>query len=627
MANSPNQDTGPLVTLVRAGDKEAYTGLVERFQNAAYATALAILPVAEDARDIVQDAFVEAYCKLDQLREPERFGWWLRRIVRNRALNRLREKPTADLDDEAVRHAAVTSVVDAERRRGYEELWSAVQALPEEYREIVLMFYLRKDSYRDIAAILGLSVATVNTRLRTARAKLREKLSPAHEEEWKMSQVQVAEEVQESICQIARREIQQRVPRGATDHLVLFCGVSADIEVCHTDGEDVVLTGAATAIGLSEEQARETLESTHLLVDQVDNFLRTGPHAGEVGVGANSDSTCDPPHFEMQVRPSHHWRDRLRQQADFPVIDEMETATRGYRTWATDGLYTEMDLKERAIYQHLCQDLGRPVTRLSVMQQQTREVVLEEESFTESVRRVFHPVSQVNGYRFGASGHVDMVVAVPSSVAVTVLRADRLSVLELQSNLNVVEGRDVTLTDIEGEVHLLNTTVKRAERIRGKFIQSLTRFPGGCNLPGGLAVERTERGESVLRDLDGTVQLDLLQTDLDAVDLSGEVAIRNRFGRTRLHLSQRHASSRFRLESDSGEMRVSVKEECLQGFGVVLHSLCGRLDANSVRDELPYAATCSDNPVMSLVARANPGGPIAMVCNSRDGSITVEKAG
>lgn len=142
-------DIGSLVGQVRAGDKQAYTTLVRLFENAAYATALSRLPVVEDAQDIVQDSFVEAYCKLSQLREPGSFGWWLRRIVKNRALNRLRERHGVTWTDQASAQVAFWSVAEADRRRTDRELWEAVHSLSEEYRESVLMFYLNRFSYRD----------------------------------------------------------------------------------------------------------------------------------------------------------------------------------------------------------------------------------------------------------------------------------------------------------------------------------------------------------------------------------------------------------------------------------------------------------------------------------------------
>jgi len=79
--------TAELVLRSRRGDRAAFTELVRRYENAAYATALTYTHHVEDAQDIVQDAFVIAYCKLAQLREPEHFGTWLGTISGGRRSN------------------------------------------------------------------------------------------------------------------------------------------------------------------------------------------------------------------------------------------------------------------------------------------------------------------------------------------------------------------------------------------------------------------------------------------------------------------------------------------------------------------------------------------------------------
>jgi RNA polymerase sigma factor (sigma-70 family) len=84
--------TAELVLRSRRSDRAAFTELVRRYENAAYATALTYTHHVEDAQDIVQDAFVIAYCKLAQLREPEHFGTWLGTIVRRQALEWLRRE-------------------------------------------------------------------------------------------------------------------------------------------------------------------------------------------------------------------------------------------------------------------------------------------------------------------------------------------------------------------------------------------------------------------------------------------------------------------------------------------------------------------------------------------------------
>ena len=624
MASEQSQDIGQAIARAQAGDKDAFGLLVRHFENAACAAALACLPTREDALDVVQDAFVEAYCKLSQLRQPERFGWWLRRIVRNRALNwHRRPRPVALGAGHASIVARLSAAADAQgQQQG--ELWDAVRALPESHREIVLMHYTRRFSHREIAAILDLSPATVNARLKKARANLREYLSPSLEEKWTMSPIQVEQDVQKSICQIARREIHQTVPLGGTEHIALFCGVNADVEVCRTEGDQVVLSGTQTAIGLTEEQSRAALDATEILADQVDNYLRTGPHPGEVGTGANTDPTAEPPYYKLNVRPTSHWLECLvKRAAPFSPVDDKNTITRQYRTWATDELYGELATREDALYRRLAADLGREVTRLSVVQQQAQRILIDDKAFTESVRRVFRPHSQIAARCLGVSGHVDLVVGLPPGVGITVLRADTLRVSELRSDINVVEGRGVSLDDIEGAVHLLDTSVDRAEKIRGTYVQTLTSH-ADTQLIDHLGIKRTGPVKTVLRDLVGCIQIDLAKVDLDAAGLKGEVRIRNRYGATRFHIKAHERGHRYHLESASGAIRILLDEAAVGDLALTLHSLCGRLDANALARHMPHNATCSGGPVMSLLCMAAQGLETALLANSQAGDITVE---
>ena len=175
------QKDATLVRQSRAGDRAAFTELVRKYENAAYATALNYVREVEDAKDIVQEAFIAAYCKLAQLREPERFGGWLRTIVQTRSMEWMRRQGTIPIADCAIEaahehlmHSSSNQYLTEQRNT---ELWDTVYALPRKYREVVLMYYLNDFSYKEIARILKIPVGTVMTHLARGRAKLREDLT------------------------------------------------------------------------------------------------------------------------------------------------------------------------------------------------------------------------------------------------------------------------------------------------------------------------------------------------------------------------------------------------------------------------------------------------------------------
>lgn len=92
-------DDAPLIEATLAGDSAAFGQLVGRYQDRLYNSLTRVLNSAEDARDIVQDAFVQAYLKLNTFRGSSAFYTWLYRIAFNLAMSHARkQRPTVSLD-------------------------------------------------------------------------------------------------------------------------------------------------------------------------------------------------------------------------------------------------------------------------------------------------------------------------------------------------------------------------------------------------------------------------------------------------------------------------------------------------------------------------------------------------
>ena len=94
--------------------------------------------------------------------------------------------------------------------------------------------------------------------------------------------IDVTEQVQEVVCQIATRQVRETIPLEDAEHIVFYCAIDVDLEIRPAEGEDAVLEGTLSAIGLTREKARESVEGIEIEADQVDNFLASGPHEGEV---------------------------------------------------------------------------------------------------------------------------------------------------------------------------------------------------------------------------------------------------------------------------------------------------------------------------------------------------------
>lgn len=129
----------------------------------------------------MQEAFVAAYFDLAKLEAPEAFPGWLRGIVRHQCHRIVRWRRLTLLPLESA--SAVPSDVGLpeehlEQRQARAEVLAALDALPQELREVVTLFYLQEHSQREVAAFLGVPASTVNNRLAVARQRLKRGMLP-----------------------------------------------------------------------------------------------------------------------------------------------------------------------------------------------------------------------------------------------------------------------------------------------------------------------------------------------------------------------------------------------------------------------------------------------------------------
>ena len=173
-----------LARAAQNGDVVSLGMLLERHRAPLHALALRMLGYGPEVQDAVQDAFLVALRSIDQLREPEAVGRWLRGIVRNVCLMRLRERrqgeihferPERDVES-AFLESSVEEAIDRLAMR--EWVWSALDRLPEDLQLTAALRYFSShpSSYEEISAILGVPIGTVKSRLNTAKLKLGEAL-------------------------------------------------------------------------------------------------------------------------------------------------------------------------------------------------------------------------------------------------------------------------------------------------------------------------------------------------------------------------------------------------------------------------------------------------------------------
>jgi len=174
-----------LVTATIDGDREAFSTLVRRHQDAVYSVCCHFLGPAEDARDAAQEAFVRAYSSLRRLRNRHAFGSWLRGIAAHVALDFARQRqrllacPDVHASEvEASHDPDADPVGTATARETLRQVQDAIRSLPETYRVVATLRFGLDMKYAEIAEAVGISEGAVEVRLVRARRMLREKLSP-----------------------------------------------------------------------------------------------------------------------------------------------------------------------------------------------------------------------------------------------------------------------------------------------------------------------------------------------------------------------------------------------------------------------------------------------------------------
>ncbi|MBI3407953.1 MAG: sigma-70 family RNA polymerase sigma factor [Planctomycetes bacterium] len=167
------------------GRTEAFGGLVERYHERLYNTVLRLLDHAEDARDVVQEAFLSAYQSLESFKGDSQFFTWLYRIAVNTAISlKRKQKIVLRLHTggeggaaEPTDHSNVSKpghgieMAEEEKR-----VHQALSRLSPEHRAVLVMKDMEGRKYEEMAETLGVPVGTIRSRLHRARLELRELL-------------------------------------------------------------------------------------------------------------------------------------------------------------------------------------------------------------------------------------------------------------------------------------------------------------------------------------------------------------------------------------------------------------------------------------------------------------------
>jgi RNA polymerase sigma-70 factor (ECF subfamily) len=187
-----------LITKAQAGDTAAFRSLVERHQRRAFAIALSLVRDENDARELVQDAFLRVFKGLGSFQGGSSFFTWLYRIITNLSIDLIRKpgRQAGDLDEkrfdteDSLEPFPLLSRVDGadpaevvRRREIAARLQVALDALPSYHRGVIVMREIEGLSYEEMAQVMGVSKGTIMSRLFHARQKLQRALVDCYREQ------------------------------------------------------------------------------------------------------------------------------------------------------------------------------------------------------------------------------------------------------------------------------------------------------------------------------------------------------------------------------------------------------------------------------------------------------------
>lgn len=166
-----------LVERCKANDRQAQLKLYKQYCDGMYCVAMRFLRNPDDAEDVLQEAFIKAFQKIDQFKGEVTFGAWLKRIVINKSLDFIKAKKNQFVElKESTLHIVEDEDWSVADSVSIEAVKSAMEQLPDKYKYVVQLYLVEGYDHSEIAQILDLTETTCRTRLLRGKGHLKELL-------------------------------------------------------------------------------------------------------------------------------------------------------------------------------------------------------------------------------------------------------------------------------------------------------------------------------------------------------------------------------------------------------------------------------------------------------------------
>lgn len=166
-----------IVEQCKRNDRKAQLALYRKYSQGMYCVAMRFLKNGDDAEDILQEAFIKAFRKIDQYKGDVSFGAWLKRIVVNQSLDFLKSKQLKMVElEEGHMHVADDGDWSVDDGITVKEVMIAIEKLPWKYGQVVQLFLVEGYDHHEISEILNISYTASRTRLLRGKVHLKELL-------------------------------------------------------------------------------------------------------------------------------------------------------------------------------------------------------------------------------------------------------------------------------------------------------------------------------------------------------------------------------------------------------------------------------------------------------------------
>jgi RNA polymerase sigma factor (sigma-70 family) len=165
-----------LIDRCRAGDRQSYYQLYKLYSRSMYNVAYRIVNNEEEAQDVLQEAFINAFNNLESYRGDSAFGAWLKRIVINKALTQVAKKKMERFPEDDRWDVKEEEPVDIFESFPFtvEKVRAGIEALPDGYRMVLSLYLLEGYDHGEIAEIMGITKSTSKSQFNRSKKKLKE---------------------------------------------------------------------------------------------------------------------------------------------------------------------------------------------------------------------------------------------------------------------------------------------------------------------------------------------------------------------------------------------------------------------------------------------------------------------